>query len=107
MAIQLPWRISGKYIEDAEGGIMAYIGGDDVEYEQLRELIVTAVNAHESLKAENKRLREALKKAVHELNEIRARDGVPYTHELIKSSVCPEYFASVVDECNDALAAEA
>lgn len=40
----------------------------------------------------------ALKKCVHELNEIRARDGVPYTHYGIKASVCEEYFSSVVDE---------
>lgn len=49
-------------------------------------------------------LLEACKKAVRELNEIRARDGVPYTHQGIKASVCPDYFSSVVDECFTAIA---
>ncbi len=41
----------------------------------------------------------ALKKAVNELNEIRARDGVPYMWDGTKSSVCPQYFSDVIDEC--------
>jgi hypothetical protein len=32
-----------------------------------------------------------------ELNEIRARDGVPYTHQGYKASVTEDYFSSVVD----------
>lgn len=54
------------------------------------EFIVKCVNSHEALL-------EAAKKAFRELNEIRARDGVPYTH-YGKSSVDPNYFSSVVDE---------
>ena len=46
----------------------------------------------------------ALKKAVHELNEIRARDGVPYTHSGWKASVDEEYFSSVVDQSFEAIA---
>jgi tetrahydromethanopterin S-methyltransferase subunit B len=47
----------------------------------------------------------ALEKAYYELNTIRARDGVPYTHGGWKSSVCEEYFGSVVDECRAAIKA--
>ena len=45
-------------------------------------------------------LLEALRKAVHELNTIRARDGVPWTGVPIpmKRDVCEQYFSSVVDE---------
>jgi hypothetical protein len=49
-------------------------------------------------------LLEACKKAVRELNEIRARDGVPYNQWGMKSSVTPEHFSSVVDECFAAIA---
>lgn len=42
---------------------------------------------------------KVLEKAHRELNEIRARDGVPRTFDGIKSSVDPQYFSSVVDEC--------
>lgn len=45
----------------------------------------------------------ALTKAAHELNAIRARDGVPYNHAGYKSDVCEDYFSSVVDECHAAL----
>ena len=48
-------------------------------------------------------LLEACKKAFRELNEIRARDGVPYTHQGIKASVSEDYFSSVVDECSVAI----
>lgn len=37
-------------------------------------------------------------RAYAELNEIRARDGVPYTHQGIRSSVTEEYFDSVVND---------
>jgi hypothetical protein len=39
----------------------------------------------------------ALWAAHQELNAIRARDGVPYTHEGIKSGVSEEWFSEVVD----------
>lgn len=48
------------------------------------------------------RTRRALWSAWRELNEIRARDGVPYTH-YGKSSVDEDYFSSVVDELADLL----
>ena len=46
---------------------------------------------------------EALLKAYRELNEIRARDGVPYTYQGVKASVGEDYFASVVNECRLAI----
>lgn len=46
----------------------------------------------------------ALEKAYHELNEIRARDGVPWTHQCMRSSVDETYFSSVVDDCQTAAA---
>lgn len=49
-------------------------------------------------------LLEALRKAIAELNEIRARDGVPYTHAGYQASVTEEYFSSVVDEGFSAIA---
>ena len=45
----------------------------------------------------------ALVKAFNELNAIRARDGVPYTHYGVKSSVCEDYFSSVVDQVDEAV----
>lgn len=36
-----------------------------------------------------------------EMNEIKARDGVPYTHLGYKSSVDEDYFASVVKDLED------
>jgi hypothetical protein len=46
----------------------------------------------------------ALEKARYELNAIRARDGVPYTHMGWKASVDENYFSTVVDECGAVLA---
>lgn len=37
-----------------------------------------------------------------ELNEIHARDGVPYTHKGTKSSVTEEHFSFVIDELKNA-----
>jgi hypothetical protein len=42
---------------------------------------------------------EALWQAWMELNEIRARDGIPYTHQGWKASVDEKYFSQVVDDC--------
>jgi len=50
------------------------------------------------------KLRSALEKCYHELNIIRARDGVPYTH-YGKSDVDENYFSSVVDSAREALEA--
>lgn len=44
----------------------------------------------------------ALWQAWMELNEIRARDGVPYKHDGTRASVCEEYFSTVVENCKDA-----
>lgn len=46
----------------------------------------------------------ACQAAFKELNEIRARDGVPRTYEGRKSDVDPEYFSSVVDGLARAIA---
>lgn len=48
-------------------------------------------------------LLQALEKAYYELNEIRARDGVPYKYDGTKSSVDEQYFSDVVDECSEAI----
>ncbi len=42
-----------------------------------------------------------------ELNEIRARDGVPWTHQGYQSSVSAEYFSSVVDGLAECLGDDA
>lgn len=60
--------------------------------------------AHDKLRESHADLLAACKKAVHELNEIRARDGVPYTHNGWRAGVSEEYFSSVVDECFSAIA---
>lgn len=44
-------------------------------------------------------------RAFAELNAIRARDGVPYTHNGWKSDVQEEYFSSVVDGLDEAVKA--
>lgn len=60
------------------------------------ELEDEAVNNHA-------RLVDALEKAYKELNEIHARDGVPYTSDGWKASVTQEYFTSVVEQAREAL----
>jgi hypothetical protein len=49
-------------------------------------------------------LLDACKAAYRELNEIHARDGVPYTYQGIKACVDEDYFASVVEQCRKAIA---
>lgn len=44
-------------------------------------------------------------RAFAELNAIRARDGVPYTHSGWKSGVDEKYFSSVVDGLDEAVKA--
>lgn len=46
----------------------------------------------------NKRTVRVMVRAFLQLNTIRARDGVPYTHQGIRASVDREYFSSIVDE---------
>jgi hypothetical protein len=45
----------------------------------------------------NFKIAYALWAAHTELNEIRARDGVPYTHDGTKSSVSEDWFDEVVE----------
>ena len=52
-----------------------------------------------------KQLLSALWKAYQELAAIRARDGVPYWRGGFRSDVDPDYFSSVVDECDFAIEA--
>ncbi len=49
-------------------------------------------------------LLEACKLAYEELNEIHARDGVPYTHLGYKASVTQECFTNTVEKCRQAIA---
>lgn len=62
----------------------------------------TLPNAH--LIAAAPELLAACEEAFKELNEIRARDGVPRTYDGRKSDVDPEYFSSVVDGLSRAIA---
>lgn len=43
--------------------------------------------------------------AFREMNEIRARDGVPYTHMRCKADVTEEHFSNVVDMLDEAVRA--
>lgn len=52
-----------------------------------------------------KQLLSAVWKAWRELNTIRARDGVPYKYDGLRSDVSEDYFSSVVDECSFAIEA--
>lgn len=52
-----------------------------------------------------RQLVRAAVRAFAELNAIRARDGVPYTHSGCKSDVDEQYFSSVVEELDDAVKA--
>ncbi len=56
-------------------------------------------------KAVERQAIRAMVKAFNELNEIRARDGVPYTQYGWKASIDPVYFSSVVDELDEAVKA--
>ena len=47
---------------------------------------------------------EALRDCYRELNEIHARDGLPYTSEGIKAGVSQEWFTAVVENARDVLA---
>lgn len=47
---------------------------------------------------------EALRDCYRELNEIHARDGLPYTSEGIKAGVSQEWFTAVVENARAILA---
>lgn len=78
--------------------ILAFNGRSFEELREMREANATLIAAAPQMLA-------ALEAAVRELNEIRARDGVPRTHQGFRSSVTPEHFSSVVDDCFAAIAA--
>lgn len=91
-----PWHIDDRANFVATGGdgkriCYCYSAHSDKSDEEA------AANAR--LIAAAPELLSACQKAVCELNEIRARDGVPYTHQGWKASVDEDYFSSVVDEC--------
>ena len=74
--------------------------------EQLENYAITQEMADEAreCKAEFKRLdahivelEVATWAAWNELNAIRARDGVPWTHQRMKSDIDETYFSQVVD----------
>lgn len=48
------------------------------------------------------KIAHAIWAAWSELNAIRARDGVPYTHQGYKADVASDYFSEVVDGCEAA-----
>ena len=98
-----PWRL-GHYqnggrtlVRDDGKKVENILTIDSSVKEHNAEFIVRAVNSHAALL-------EAAKRAFRELNEIRARDGVPRTFDGLKSSVDPEYFSSVVDGLQAAIA---
>ncbi len=93
-------------ILDGEGQIVAHVNktcGSELGMEEFQKRMAS-YKAIGDLIAAAPELLEALKKASQELNEIRARDGVPFTHQGWKASVAEEYFSSVVDECFSAIA---
>jgi len=101
---KLPWSLAanGCHVYDAGGNIIASVAldgswGDVNDREANAAYIVKCVNAFPTMV-------EALKKCRHELNVIRARDGVPYTHYHMKSDVDEQYFSDVIDEAEAALA---
>jgi hypothetical protein len=65
--------------------------------------LIASIIASHAQESVNRRLIDALEKAARELNEIRARDGVPYTHYGMRACVDENYFSGVVDECFSAL----
>jgi len=69
--------------------------------EEYRQALLNSISL---LREEKQKLRSALSNGYHELNIIRARDGVPYTH-YGKSDVDENYFSSVVDSAREALEA--
>lgn len=64
-------------------------------------------NAVASMKVEIEQLKMVAWAAYRELNEIRARDGVPYTHQGGKACVDEAYFSAVVDALHHVLGDDA
>ena len=85
-----------RFVED-ENGVSVY--PDYYTAEQMHEYARAARQAVALTAA------RVLVKAYRQLNEIRARDGVPYTSMGYASSVDADYFSSVVDEIDAAVVA--
>ena len=78
---------------------------DTEDFTVLEQVTTLAVELRR-LRRRNKILFDTLSKAYRELNEIHARDGVPYTHQGIPSCVSQDYFSSVVEDCRKAIQEE-
>lgn len=72
-------------------------------FKKARETISDLRAQLATVTKERDELRAALSDAVHELNQIRARDGVPYPKDGSPPGVTEEYFDSVVEKCYAAL----
>lgn len=72
-------------------------GAHSEVYSMLRKQVA-------KLEKDRAALLSACEAAYTELNEIRARDCVPYTHQGIKASVDENYFSIVVDNLREAIA---
>ena len=102
-----PWKADGcGYVLACNEAMLV------CEMRGLGHLVASGLTAKQALEIQDANaaliaavplLLDACRKAYKELNEIRARDGVPYTHYGMKASVCPDYFSSVVDDCQTAL----
>jgi hypothetical protein len=99
-----PWLFRGKDSSIREtspthpyGGLLAQFAEDDNGAARISEADLDLVLAAPDLLA-------ACEAAARELNEIRARDGVPWTHQGFKASVTAEHFSAVVDACFAAIA---
>ena len=68
-------------------------------WNSLRSESVHTAWAEEAMDA----LVDAALLAYQELNEIRARDGIPWTHMGCPSDVTPEHFSSVVEKLDKAV----
>ena len=75
--------------------------------EAERARVMTQQRMWEVAIEERIQYRALLWAAWRELNAIRARDGVPYTHEGWKCEVSEEYFSALVDALDAALGEDA
>lgn len=72
----------------------------DEQYRDAHDHITTALESFRKSPVMH-RVALTIWQAWMELNEIRARDGVPYTHLGGKASVDENYFSRVVDDCEN------
>jgi hypothetical protein len=59
--------------------------------------------AHKNIKGSLAIIQNALDEAYAQLNAIRARDGVPHTHEGVPSCITEDHFNDIVDQVKVAL----